>query len=404
MKRLFQTLLPLLLVLILLASLLPAALAEEPAADQEEESIIDAEFLDNWISEYLSAHDLRNNNQVFSVGFCYTATGDCWFYNGDAFLYSASMYKVPVSMLIAEKIAAGELGWEEDIVGGSVKYLVTSALINSNNDSGHALVDYLGGTYQGKSSDQCIGYTDLPRDYFVQDFFDLSYYSARFMTQVMTTLYEGGEERFPHVLECLLQAQPDNYMNLQLKGLYQVAQKYGAFVERNGNNNNHDAAIIYTPTPIVVVVMTRNVGDYENRIAEVGAYLAGYSITLDEKLAQREQERARQEAEAPQQSGGGLFPRIPIDQLTSGTDAQSSAPEQSAAAGGESAAPATPVPYFPGVQIAGGREKLMPAFWVMLVALALLILLTPCLARRRSPEPPEKEDAAPAGKKASRRP
>ena len=80
---------------------------------------------------------------------------------------------------------------------------------------------------------------------------------------------------------------------------YGVAQKYGAFVEQNGNNNNHCAAIIYTPTPIIVVVMTRNVGDYQRRIGEVGAHLAEVALQLDEKKAALEREaEARAEAEA----------------------------------------------------------------------------------------------------------
>lgn len=398
MKRLFSSLFSLLLALILLLSPAPAALAEEAAA--EEESIIDAEALDAWIADYLSSHDLKRNNQVFSVGFCYTATGDCWFYNGDAFLYSASMYKVPVSMLVAEKMAAGELNWEDALIGGTVKYLVTSALINSNNDSGHALVDYLGGTYQGKASDQAIPYTDLSRDYFSQDFFDLSYYSARFMTQVMTTLYEGGEERFPHVLDCLLQAQPDNYMNLKLKGVYPVAQKYGAFTERNGNNNNHDAAIIYTPTPIVVVVMTRNVGNFETRIAEVGEYLANYSLELDDKLAERERLRAEREAAA--QQSPGLFPTLPPDALPGGSAEQApgQTPDEPAKPVQASVSP-TPAPYVPGAQIEGGRERLMPVFRVMCAAILLAVTLFLGLLLRERLRRPAK--TAPSGGKRSSR-
>ncbi len=399
MKRLLQTLFPLLLALILLISAVPAALAQEPAAEQE--SIIDAEALDAWIADYLSAHGIGGGNQVFSVGFCYTATGDSWYYNGDAFLYSASMYKVPVSMLVAEKMAAGELDWEDALVGGTVKYLITSALINSNNDSGHALVDHLGGTYQGKASDQAIPYTDLSRDYFVQDFFDLSYYSARFMTQVMTTLYKGGEERFPHVLECLLQAQPDNYMNLKLKGVYQVAQKYGAFTERNGNNNNHDAAIIYTPTPIVVVVMTRNVGNYEARIAEIGEYLAGYSLELDEKLAERERRQAEQEAAARQSPG--LSPTLPPDAAAEGKAEPGSAvlPAQQDAPT-PVPGPVTPAPYVPGARIEGGRERLMPVFRVMCAAFLLAAALFLGLLLRDRMRAPAKT-APSGGRRASRK-
>ena len=36
--------------------------------------------------------------------------------------------------------------------------------------------------------------------------------------------------------------------------------------------------------------MTKNVGDYQRRIAEVGSYLAGYALELNEKKAAQEQE------------------------------------------------------------------------------------------------------------------
>jgi hypothetical protein len=65
---------------------------------------------------------------------------------------------------------------------------------------------------------------------------------------------------------------------------YGVAQKYGLFEQTHiGLDNHHCAAIIDTPTPIIVVVMTRNIDEFQARIADVGAYLADYSLRLDEK-------------------------------------------------------------------------------------------------------------------------
>ena len=239
------------------------------------------------------------------MGFCYTATGDCWYYNADVFMYSASLYKVPVSMLAAEKVAAGELSQEDDSMGVSLSYLEESALIYSNNDSGHMLVHLMGGTDWGKCSDQLIRYTDLDESYFTPDFYGSSFYTARFMTQVMRTLCEGGEERFPHVIENLLIAQPDSYLNLSLMGKYQVAQKYGAFEERNGNSNNHITAIVYTPNPIILAVMTRDVGNYEWVIGQLAARFKDYALTLDEKLVpyveEKEAQEAAQEAEVQAQ-------------------------------------------------------------------------------------------------------
>ncbi|MBR0199212.1 MAG: serine hydrolase [Oscillospiraceae bacterium] len=283
MKAALRRMLLLLLLLLLLPR--PAALAE---AAEEQESILDEDYLNEWAETYLRENGLDNSWQDFSVGFCYTATGDCWYYNADVFMYSASLYKVPVAMLAAEKVAAGELSQEDTSMGVSLSYLEESALIYSNNDSGHMLVHLMGGTDWGKCSDQLIRYTDLDEDYFIPDFYGSSFYTARFMTQVMRTLYEGGEERFPHVIECLLQAQPDGYLNLSMKDRWPVAQKYGAYEEAGGPKNNHVSAIIFTPNPIVVVVMTRNVGMFQDHIAAFGGFLADYALTLDQELERRE--------------------------------------------------------------------------------------------------------------------
>lgn len=346
MKTTLSKLLPLLLCLILLLSLVPAARAEE------DESIIDEDYLDAWIKEYVAARDLSGGGQDFSVGFCYTATGDCWYYHGDIFMYAASMYKVPVSMLLAEKEAAGQLSQESLVSGSTLRHLETTALIDSNNASGHSMLAYLGRDDSGKASELCMQYCSLSRDYFDQDFFDYSYYSARFITQVMLTLYEGGEERFPHIIEYLLQAQPNDYMNLKLKGKYQVAQKYGAFEERNGSYNNHVTAIIYTPTPIIVTVMTRNVGNFMPRMAEVGEFLANYALELDEKYPEWE---ARHSAGAQEpEPEPGLLPELGGD---SG-GAPSGASHQS-----------DPTQGLPGTEPVE-RGKLMPAFILMWAAIA----------------------------------
>lgn len=291
-----KALLPLLLALSLLLSLAPAALAEDGAMA---EGLIDGDYLTAWVDEYRRGQGLDRDWQDLSIGFCYTATGESWYYNADVFMYSASLYKVPVCMLMGEREVAGEFTAQDTIQGSTVEYLEQCALIHSNNDYGHVLSSFLGGSFGGKCSDQAVAYTDLPADYFPGEFYDNSYYSARFMTQVMATLYQGGEERFPRVIDCMLQAQPEEYLNLTLKDRFAVAQKYGAYEQDIGYTNNHIAAIVYTPHPIIVVIMTRNMGFYQGHIAAIGAFLADYALQLDEELEAREQAAASTPSPAP---------------------------------------------------------------------------------------------------------
>ena len=313
MKRTGRQILSLMMTILLLAMMGTAAFAEAapvegaavaaPGADAqlpaaEDSGIIDAAALQQWMDNFAQEHNLKQDYMRFSVGFWYSGTGDSWYYDADQWMYSASLYKVPVSMLMAEKEAAGELTLDSVVNGTTLEYLESTALIYSNNDSGHSMVSWLGGTYNGKCSDMTIKFTDLPDSYFDQDFYDVSYYTARYMTQVMRTLYQGGDAKFPHVLDYLKQAQPDDYYNRNaaLKSSYTIAQKFGAYEEGNGNNNNHCAAVIYTPNPIVVTVMTRNVGEYQNIIAEVGGHLAEYALELDQKLENWKQEQEAQAA------------------------------------------------------------------------------------------------------------
>ncbi|MBQ9663803.1 MAG: hypothetical protein IJV40_11695 [Oscillospiraceae bacterium] len=306
MKKTAFRLITVLLALLILNSAMAAGFAEEtaPASTQQEDTgIIDGAALTQWADAFAKEHELDVAYRDFSIGFCYTGTGDSWYYDADTWMYSASMYKVPVAMLLAEKVASGELTQQSVVNGTTVEFLESTALVYSNNDSGHSMVSYLGGTYAGKCSDMTEKFTDLPADYYSSDFIDVSYYTARYMTKVMKTLYDGGEEKFPHVIEYLLQAQPGAYYKRipEMENTYQIAQKFGAYEEPNGNNNNHCTAIIYTPTPIVVTVMTRNVMDYQNVIALVGQHLAEYALELDrkaEELKRAEEERAAAEAAA----------------------------------------------------------------------------------------------------------
>lgn len=265
--------------------------------------IIDSSALQTLISDYITQNGIKAEN--VSVGYCYLATGDEWYYNADAFHYSASLYKVPVSMLAAEKEAAGELTQETEITTTytgktTLAALESKSIINSDNYTGHGLVEYLGGTYAGKCADQTIKFTDLSESYFDQSFFDYSYYSAKYYTQVLRTLYNGGEGAFPHVIEYMKQAIPGQYLRLNLEGKYEIAQKYGAYIENSGQgtNNNHAGGIIYTPNPIAVTIMTVDVPNFEKHIGSIAEILADYTLQLDAKLAEYEAARARAEMEA----------------------------------------------------------------------------------------------------------
>ena len=419
MKRTGRQILSLMMTILLLAATCTAAFAEAtpaegaaaaaPGADAqlpaaEDSGIIDAAALQQWMDNFAQEHNLKQDYMRFSVGFWYSGTGDSWYYDADQWMYSASLYKVPVSMLMAEKEAAGELTLESVVNGTTLEYLESTALVYSNNDSGHSMVSWLGGTYNGKCSDMTIKFTDLPDSYFDQDFYDVSYYTARYMTQVMRTLYQGGDAKFPHVLDYLKQAQPDDYYNRNaaLKGSYTIAQKFGAYEEGNGNNNNHCAAVIYTPNPIVVTVMTRNVGEYQNIIAEVGGHLAEYALELDQKLeswkqeqeAQAAAERAAAELAAAQQAAENGTAEAVAPEMQNAASAEPAPAETNTAAMPASAEPVPAAGQESATNAAAPRRipvavLILAGVLVAVVIIAALLLVS---VRRRAAEEPDEDE------------
>ena len=305
----------LLAALLLCALLLPGSLAwatgdsgeaeSSLASPTDPNSIIDGTVLTSKIQKILDERNI--DPKKVSVGYYYSATGDSWYFNGDKWFYPASMYKVPLVMLLAEKVHNGELTQDSMVYDGTVADIEEHILTYSNNDWAHAIRKYLGGDAQWRADAK--KYAQLKEEDYDSDYLDYCYFNNRYMTQVMTTLYTQNE-RFPNVVECLLTAEPEGYYRQTLGDQYEIAQKYGSFEDSRGVKFNHCTAIIYTPNPIVVTVMTSDVSRYEAFIAEVGQVLAEYTLQLDPQLdehkqaleqAAREEEQRRQEEEAAAQ-------------------------------------------------------------------------------------------------------
>lgn len=307
--------------LLLCAMILPGSLAwatgnsSEPGSDAgtslasptDPNSIIDGTVLTAKIQKVLDERNI--DPKKISVGYYYSATGDSWYYNGDKWFYPASMYKLPLVMLLAEKVHNGELTQESQVYDGTVADIEEHILTYSNNDWAHAIRKYLGGDAQWR--EDAKQYAQLAEEDYSPDYLDYCYYNNRYMTQVMTTLYTQ-RERFPNVVECLLTAEPEGYYRQTLGEQYEIAQKYGSFEDSRGVKFNHCTAIIYTPNPIVVTVMTSDVSRYEAVIAQIGQILAEYTLQLDPQVdehkqaleqaaLEEEQRRQAEEAEALRQ-------------------------------------------------------------------------------------------------------
>lgn len=264
------------------------------SAETVEDGVLDSDELKKLIEDFLDECGIAHDR--FRLGYTYTGTNETWYYNGDVWSYSASVYKLPLMMMLAQKVANGELKQDDKVCGVDLTYAETSVLTYSNNDYAHVMIHYFDSErdyreQQVKMSD--VPVEDIPERYYVS-----SHFSPRFVIGVLRNLYENPDQ-FPNIVECLKVAMPGQYLSRTLGDKYEVAQKYGAYEQFN-----NIAGIVYMPHPIFIAINTTWVGNAEQVLADAGKLLADYTLTLDarleerEKAAKAEEERKLQEEEA----------------------------------------------------------------------------------------------------------
>lgn len=270
------------LFFILIAALLtlPCAAAEETA-----EPLLNSAELDALMAPFVEEYGLREKN--FGLAFLYTGTNESYFMYGDSIKYAASLFKVPLCMLVAEKVSSGEFSQEDTFADISITTIEENCIIASNNRTAATVY----AAFQPDAPELLTIYSGMQPESLHPEYRN-QYYTPRFMLNTLQTLYEEPE-RFPNIIECMLRTQPEEYFRQTLEGRWDVAQKYG---QTGGTLNN--AGIIYTPTPVILVVMTDWVEDNMQLIGELAELFAEYSLTLDERAAAREAERLAAEEAA----------------------------------------------------------------------------------------------------------
>ena len=248
------------------------------SAETVEDGVLDSDELKKLIEDFLDERGIAHDR--FRLGYTYTGTNETWYYNGDVWSYSASVYKLPLMMMLAQKVANGELKQDDKVCGVDLTYAETSVLTYSNNDYAHVMIHYFDSErdyreQQVKMSD--VPVEDIPERYYVS-----SHFSPRFVIGVLRNLYENPDQ-FPNIVECLKVAMPGQYLSRTLGDKYEVAQKYGAYEQFN-----NIAGIVYMPHPIFIAINTTWVGNAEQVLADAGKLLADYTLTLDARLEERE--------------------------------------------------------------------------------------------------------------------
>lgn len=269
----------------------PTATPEAQPADTDTPvTVIDSDALTALVENYL-----RENNRSGSgiaISYCYTGTGEIWLYNGDTFFEGASLYKLPLSMLIDNRIARGDLTPESELCGMNVMYALERMLVYSDNTVAECLLGLydsaelraLGAQMAGLSEESCPAAYARTNDY-----------SPRLMLGLLLELYRHSED-YPDVIDYMLLASPGRFFRLTLEGQYNVAQKYGSHLP-----TLNSAAIIYTPHPFLLTVLTASSGGAEVVLGDMAELFAEYTLTLDEtfdSLSESEQQRATAQFDA----------------------------------------------------------------------------------------------------------
>lgn len=279
------------LALLLLAALTPAAFAEEDAAP-----LVDTAELDQLIGDFLAEGNL--DPERFSLGYVYLETGESYFFNPDTWYDSASLFKLPLMMIVEHGVKTGEI----DPVNGDYHFDLDSVedavLIRSQNGPANNLF-WLTGGFSGyrELSAELAGMTEeqLPAGYTSNRLV-----SAPYMINLLRELYQNPEE-YPRMVDKLKLAQPEEYFRHNLEGQYEIAQKFGSY-HANGIGVEHCAGILYMPHPILLVVLTSWLPKGEELIGNAAEMMANYTLELDERLAQRQAEAEAAAAEAQAQA------------------------------------------------------------------------------------------------------
>ena len=277
------------IVSLVMCLVLFAAFGMTAFADDSADGVIDPAALQKLVEDFIAEKEINSKN--FSVGYVYTGTGEEWYYNGDTWYYPASMYKVPLMMLLAEREADGFIAQETDLGGYTVARAEELILTYSNNECAHYVRTYLGGDEVWRQAAKI--YSQLNESDYSPDYMDYCYFSCRYITQVMKTLY-STPERFPNIIESLLVAEPEHYYRLdpRMDTGYKIAQKYGSFTDNFNDSFNHNTGIIYTDTPFILTVMTLNLSGYEKIFTELAMKFTDYTESLETELVEYVEEQA----------------------------------------------------------------------------------------------------------------
>lgn len=231
--------------------------------DNKEKEVVEKIFyeLETNIDNYLNEKNIPLNE--ISIVIQDLVNNDEYRLNDSENFFAASLYKLPLAMLMYESIDEGSSSLEDEYtyynyyyeVGGPIgdtyhendsiqlNEILYEMIVHSDNSAGHILFENLGGW---------IKFKEMSTKYSTQKvnstFYNENIVTAAYMSDVCNYLYEH-QEIFQELIEYLDESQPNDYLNRVV--FRSVSQKHGYY-----ENYYNAAGISLTSHPYSIVVLT----------------------------------------------------------------------------------------------------------------------------------------------------
>ncbi|MBO5556533.1 MAG: hypothetical protein J5927_05060, partial [Oscillospiraceae bacterium] len=295
MKRI-RVILSALLALCLMLCLVPGA-----RADGDDDKFKDKSW-DELVSELLAKYTVSSDS--IALGYYNTVTGEEHYLNGDKYMVSGSMYKVPLNMVFAEKVANGEMDWDYKFGSYTLEECMEATIIHSDNDLARTLWEVLGNSVYRNYRRVIAPYMGEDPDTVDAKFYENNFFTSRQMIYCLKLLYDHPE-RFPRIVETMQKAEPNNYFKLR-EHRFNIAHKYG-FLLTEWHLYLDDCGIAFTDDPILLVLFTDNVGKAYDVMTDYCTLMCDYTQyhTRERILAEKEAALAREISQAQEQMQGG---------------------------------------------------------------------------------------------------
>ena len=256
------------LTAIFLCAALALPAAAEEAADEYDYAGKDAgQVIDETLEE------MNVVKEYLGIAYENTVTGEICYRNADRPITAASLYKVPLCMYWTEKVADGELAWEDHVGAYQLERAVSQSLIYSNNKTAGALISGIGSYRQFRAAVAPL-YGLNEEEASARDYLGSENITAQQMLHCLEMLY-AEPERYPRVIDYLKEAEPDSYFRYY-EDRFPIAQKYG-FLSGHYTLTQNTAGILYTDDPFLLVVMSEGGAGSMEIIGRLAQRLCDYT-------------------------------------------------------------------------------------------------------------------------------